>query len=952
MRALAAHALPILLIFSTSAPALVQAAPAERPVSEAKKSLEAALANLEQAVERIAKDPPADADLDAASAAVTALKAAIDAGAKHEPKDLAYAKTALAARKALREKREYVEGRRAKVHLFNSRRELDRALASLEAAAAKVRGPAPGARDFEAAASALAQVEKQLQQAQRLGTEDEMFAAYLGDVRAALVKHGKAVEARRTELAVERQRASIEERRKTLGSALPALDGNAPDDAAFERADAAASALLAQLEEGKALEAADRAYGTYAASTRQEVQQARKAIDAKWSATGLARLKSELEPARADLLAAAKPLAAQAPTAEQLAEARTAAIVVSKLLGKYRNVAERNRDFRQYSVEVKKSLVEVEANLHRRKVIPAREAWTAALKLLWGKNPTDEQLAEVSRVLEQGRKVLAEGERLEKEDRAYASFAAGARKHLQETEAKLIARRGELQVARVRATLDEAKNEVTRTLRSVERKNATDEQFAEARTALVVLDQTLETVTLRALAGHVSELRSLARSARRTIDQRAREVELERQRRQVESARNALAKSLVKISRRKVPDEHLRDVDAAIETVEKTLAAGAELTRKDREYRTYDREVKKRVAEARRTLAARRDELAIEAQKAHVQGELRSLARALSAIERQKVEPPAVTAAEGAVLVAEGAISSGAELEKRLAVYRTWARDARKTVDQAKVRIARRKLELTAQASKEQLHVLLTSAKTAVEAARQPAAVDETITTAASQLQALGAALEQGAALESQERGYGNYAARARSDLERLNGELELSRQALAFRKATLAPLAAGITAAAGAEQAQDLRKQKDAYEAAVERFKSCQTSGQELLGEHRALAGVVVFVEGQRSAPKEVLELCAARLDTTTEALKKVTGLVTFEDGPKKHFERGRGLLTQGKEKEALPQFEECISSGKILQFKNPELKDRKFSVGGTTMTLAELVGQCTGEAKRLRGN
>src|SRR5688572_21133625 len=85
------------------------------------QQLEAARKQLTAAVERIKQDPPSNADLDAAHAAVEALKEAIDAGADLEQSDLEYAKAALAARKELRTQRDYVDQRRANVKIFDAR---------------------------------------------------------------------------------------------------------------------------------------------------------------------------------------------------------------------------------------------------------------------------------------------------------------------------------------------------------------------------------------------------------------------------------------------------------------------------------------------------------------------------------------------------------------------------------------------------------------------------------------------------------------------------------------------------------------------------------------------------------------------------------------------------------------------------------------------------------------
>src|SRR5690242_14018278 len=137
-------ALPTLAVWSL---ALVASAAPDKgggAIEEAKKALETARANLAKAVERIEKDPPAAGDLDLARDAVAALKQTIEAGTELEPKDLDYAKAALAARKELRKQREYVEQRRASVGVHESWRQLDRALESLNGAARRLDDPKAG----------------------------------------------------------------------------------------------------------------------------------------------------------------------------------------------------------------------------------------------------------------------------------------------------------------------------------------------------------------------------------------------------------------------------------------------------------------------------------------------------------------------------------------------------------------------------------------------------------------------------------------------------------------------------------------------------------------------------------------------------------------------------------------------------------------------------------------
>jgi hypothetical protein len=150
------------------------------PVAAASQKLESARANLSKAVQAIEKDPPSQPDLDAALAAVGALKEAIDSGAEFEAADLDFAKAVLAARKELRAQREYVETRRANVDIHNSRRALDAATSNANDRTKKaLEGKDAIAKDFDEARAAIEALRKSAEDARDGRAPDE------GDRRSA-----------------------------------------------------------------------------------------------------------------------------------------------------------------------------------------------------------------------------------------------------------------------------------------------------------------------------------------------------------------------------------------------------------------------------------------------------------------------------------------------------------------------------------------------------------------------------------------------------------------------------------------------------------------------------------------------------------------------------------------------------------------------------------------------
>jgi hypothetical protein len=752
-----------------------------QPVAAAHERLAAAQANLAKAAQRLEKDPPSTADLDAAHAAVGALKDAIDAGAENESKDLDYAKAVLAARRELRKQREYVDQRRASVQLHDLRGAIDPALANLSDRVRRVEGKEASAKDFDEARVAAEALRKTVAEARPFAKQDQKFAIYIAEVDATLARHEKAIDDRWTLLSVDKHRVLVNESRQGLSASIAAL-GKGGSDAQFEAAEKGITLLSKRLEEGKVLETKDMTYRSDADRARTEVAQARKRIDEVWSEKGLARLKSEIEPAHEELAAAAKAVRTRKPTVDQLAEARTAAIVVRKLLEKFQPQAARNQAFGQYVSEVKKTLVEVEVELQRR-------------------------------------------------------------------------------------GLDLARADLVQALRNIEKRAPTDEHFEEAKTALMILEKTLETVHTRdeTMIRPVADARNLLGTTRTAMAKRRLEVDVQRQRTKVEEARRHAAELIAQAHSANAGNDGVKEAENAIQQLLAVLDESAALTRKDREFALYHRQVKERVAEMDKRIASRKVALAV--------GEARTA-----------------------------------------------------------------------------LNEAFTVAKSKVEAAKQPEATDPDVAAASQSINGVNRALEAHASLEKQDKGYAAHAAKAREQLDRLQEAGDFAKQARALRRRTVEALSAGASAADSAEAAQNLRAQKEQYEKAIAHFRSCEEAGASMIEENRALAGAVMLVDGRPSTAKDVIALCNQRLQATEQSMKQVVALIRFEEGPKRSFETGKVLLAQAKKSEALSQFDECIATGMILQNRNPELKDRKFEVEGTSMTLSDVLQQCVTQRKPLR--
>ena len=581
------------LFASAAASAAAPDAGTAKSVEEASKRVERARAALATAVQRIEKEPPSNADLDAAVAAVEGLKDALNAGANFETEDLEYAKTVLAARRELRTQRQYVDERRAKVHIHEFRRRIDAALAPLNERMAKLVERDADAKAMDEARAAVAAVRKLTDEGRSLTSQDPKFAAYITEVDATLARHEKTIDDRWLQQSAQKQRGLLDERRKALSTALAEL-GKAWSDEKFGAADKATEALQKQLDEGKPLEERDRAYRAEAEKARAEITQARRRMEESVAQAGVSRVKTEMGPAHEELTASAKALRARRPTPEQLAEAKTAAFVVRKLVEKYEPQAARSPPIGQYLTEVKTTLVEVEVALQVR-------------------------------------------------------------------------------------SLDAARADVTQALRNVEKRAATAEQFEEAKTALVVLEKTLETVHAKnpAISPAAAEARQLLKDGRATLERRRYEVDLQQQRAKVDEARKNAAALVTQVQKEKPTEAQLQEAENAIKQIGVVLEAGAHFTKKDRDYAIYAKDTKERIAELSDRLTRRKVVLTAADVRAQLTERLATTKEKVETAKRVSATDADVETASKSVDEVMQLIETRAELERQDGGYAAYAERAR-----------------------------------------------------------------------------------------------------------------------------------------------------------------------------------------------------------------------------------------------------------------------------------
>lgn len=309
-----------------------------------------------------------------------------------------------------------------------------------------------------------------------------------------------------------------------------------------------------------------------------------------------------------------------------------------------------------------------------------------------------------------------------------------------------------------------------------------------------------------------------------------------------------------------------------------------------------------------------------------------------------------MTEAEESLKAITKALEENVGVTKKNRDYAFYDGEVRKRVAEGEAQLARRKTVLVAADAAALLRSLIADEKAKIQTARSPAATDADLDAATKGMEAIYTAMSERTALEEQDGAYAAQTEKTRNETGTMKIDLELALKARDLRRTTVEALASGIASAESAAVAKDIRSQKALYDKALSQLRSCEQSGNAMLQETGALSAITVLVDGRPSLPKDVIALCVERLKVFEMLSKEVEGLVGFEDGPKKAYETGKALLKEEKKAEAIAQFRDCISSAAILKHWHPELEGRKLEVGGSSLTLPELIATCVRERDALQ--
>jgi hypothetical protein len=360
------------------------------------------------------------------------------------------------------------------------------------------------------------------------------------------------------------------------------------------------------------------------------------------------------------------------------------------------------------------------------------------------------------------------------------------------------------------------------------------------------------------------------------------------------------------------------------------------------------------VKDARATIAKRHQEGDITGQKAKVEEAKKKANDAMKEILAQKVTPEQLKAAEDAVKAIGTALEEGKDLKKKDGDYAKFDNDTKKRITELNDRIAARRKAQAASDVKTTLQAAVTDTSAKIETAFAPQGTDADLDTATKAFEELGKMIDGQQALERTDASYAAAADRARNQTFKLLDKLQLTQMARELRRGTGDALADGDKAEKAAEAASDLKARKKAHDQAASQYRSCEKDGRVILSRYQQAkldSKVKVLLDGQPASPNDVVNACTKRAEAAELAAKEQVPLIAFDDGPKKAYEAAKGLMSKGNKKDALAQYNECVTTGVILGNRSPELKEKKLAVAGTSLTLAEVIAACQADRKLLAG-
>lgn len=709
----------------------------------------------------------------------------------------------------------------------------------------------------------------------------------------------------------------------------------------------------------------------------KKVPGVREEIRRRELAAAVKAAKEEIGLARANLQESVKRIRRRKPDDADLEYAAEAVTKLSEAIEKSNNLESKDRDYSKFALGVRKVLSKqrkvVEARQLDVALAKSREAITLAQKELGDvlgrlrrQDVVDGEFDEARKIAGGVEKAIDDGTELIAKDRRYAKFVSSAKKRLASQKEAIDKRHHDVKVARQRTRVEDARKALAAALSRLKADSVVEADFAEATAAVERAAKVLKegddlAVKDRGYYKYASSVAKRLEEGKKRIKARKLELAVANQRRAVAEASSELKASLNRLRTHLVEDVDFKAAEAAVASLEKRLEDGSQYALKDRAYSKFAMDARREAAGAHKTIRERRESLAVDRQRAKVEAKLEGMRGALQLLKAFSPTPEQFEAAREAAKQVTEALDAGGALEKKSGDYARFAIKVRKSVGTSLAKIEKRRTEVTARERRMLVEDSLAAFKVAAQGAQSIAASSENVKEAEAGLAAVRDELQKGEPIEERDAGYAKFAKATRKTLDRLARDLEEAKRTIAFRTGPLIAFGDASDLVQGAAS-MGPEERTQAYAEALEKYRACQKDGAAILADFPRLASSTFTVGGRKMKARKVLTACGSRAKAAEDKLSASEAVLAVHQGPIKSIESGRALLhdaggTTDKSKQkdvltrALSEFDACVEKGKMIEYKHPKLKKKKFELeSGRKMSLSGMVGACKKHATATR--
>ncbi|HZH02751.1 MAG TPA: hypothetical protein VEY30_03135, partial [Myxococcaceae bacterium] len=469
----------------------------------------------------------------------------------------------------------------------------------------------PSAADLDVAHAAVGALKAAIDAGGELEANDLEYAKAVLSARKELRTQREYVDARRANIKVHEARRAIDASLAALGESVKRLDAKEPSPQDLDGARAAAQAVRKQATEAQPFAKHDPKFATYLSEVDATVGRHEQKVDDRWVQLSAAKHRAQVAETR-KRLSASLAAASKEMSSEKFDAASKELTTLEKQLVEGKPLEAKDKGYKPEAdrarVEVAEAKKRMEALVSQASVDklkgeiePAHEQLIGSRKLLRSGPVTEEQLAEAKTAITVVKKLVEKFQSQAERSKPFGTYLEGVKKNLAETE-----------VALQRRSLDGAKRNVVQALRQVERRNATDESFQETKTALTVLEKTLEPINAKdpELAAHVGDARQLIKDANITLTRRRSEVDILRHRAKIDEARKAASEKVRQLYAATPSAPEVAETEASVKAVQTLLEEGAPFAKKDGDYKAHAKETQDRIADLNGRIASRKIQLA------------------------------------------------------------------------------------------------------------------------------------------------------------------------------------------------------------------------------------------------------------------------------------------------------------------------------------------------------